>query len=271
MRRRLILSLALCLLLTACSTVAEYASPVPSPEGSAAPAPSASAPPEETAAPAPEWGEQVYMTAYAVEGRPEPVFAPEYRLPEIENAQGVSAYEAINAYYAAALDDLASSAAELSGWAVDDFKASQITGDPFYAYVDTERYEISLETPARVSVLRSHYSNVGGPSPAMYPVGDTFDLTTGTRLTFAGLFTCSEEEARQRVLDAVLALNAQGAYAGAVLDEGNLTAAFQPEQFYLTEDSLVCYFPDGDLPGAVGSVTFAVPYTDLEDILTPWK
>jgi len=33
----------------------------------------------------------------------------------------------------------------------------------------------------------------------------------------------------------------------------------------------VVYFPQGDLASALGSPTFAVPYTELEDILKPWQ
>lgn len=262
MARTLLLPLALCLLLTGCSTVGEQAGASPSP---AAQSPAA------TARPAPEWGEQVYLTSYLAEGRETPVFAPEYRLPEIRNAAGDPAYEAINAFYAGALSDLAASAAEVSGWAVDDYKTAQAAGYPFYDYVDTESYELTLETASRVSVLRSHYSNSGGPSPALYPIGDTFDLTTGARLSFADLFSCPAEEAQSAVLERVLSLNEKGAYAGAVLDADTLRAAYRPEHFYLTEDSLVCYFPGSELPRAVGSPTFAIPYTDLKEIMRPWE
>ena len=268
MFRRILCPLALCLLLAGCSTVADHASPPPS----QSPAPEVSAPGNSgTPRPAPQWGEQTYMTAFAAEGREEPVFSPEYRLPKIENAAGIPAYEAINAFYASTLDDLAASAAELSGWAVDDYKTAQIVGYPFYNYVDTESYELTMETAGLVSILRSHYSNSGGPYPTLYPMADTFDLTTGARLTFADLFTVPEPEAQARVLNAVLALNEAGAYSGAVLDAEALRNAYSPQHFYLTEDSLVCYFPGGDLPNAVGSPTFAVPYTDLEDILASWE
>lgn len=264
MARTYFLPLALCLLLTGCSTVAEQArlSPAPSEQPSQ---------PAATVRPAPEWGEQVYMTAYLTEGRDTPVFAPEYRLPEIKNAASDSAYEAVNAFYAGALSDLAASAAEVSGWAVDDYKTARAAGYPFYDYIDTESYELTLETASRVSILRSHYSNSGGPSPALYPIGDTFDLASGDRLSFADLFSCPAEEAQSTVLEQVLALNQQGVYAGAVLDADALRTAYNAEHFYLTEDSLVCYFPGGELPNAVGSPTFAIPYTDLKEIMRPWE
>ena len=276
-------ALALCLLLTGCATVSDYASPTPAlgqeaeptpavssaPEGSQPPEISQS--PEGTPPPAPVWGEQVYLTGFAVQDREEPVFSPEYRLPKIENADGVPAYEAVNSYYADALEELAVSAAELSGWAVEDYNLALTLGNQFYNYVDSESYVLSLNTAARVSVLRTHVSNLGTPYPTTYPVGDTFDMTTGARLSFADLFTCSEEEAQDRVLSAVLAQNAQGSYAGTVIDEDSLRAAYWPQWFYLTEDSLVVYFPQGELSAALGSPTFAIPYTELEDILTPWE
>ncbi|MEA4955117.1 MAG: DUF3298 domain-containing protein [Pseudoflavonifractor sp.] len=267
MARKLLFSLALCLLLSGCSTVADHAA-TPSPVSSSD---ATAALPTASVRPAPEWGEQVYMTAYVADGRDEPVFAPEYRLPEIKNAAGDPAYEAINTFYSGALSDLAASAAEVSGWAVDDYKTAQAAGYPFQKYVDTESYELTLNTASRVSILRSHYSNSGGPAPTLYPIGDSFDLTTGTRLSFADLFSCPAEEAQSKVLDLVLGLNAQGAYAGTVLDAELLRNAYAPEHFYLTEDSLVCYFPDGDLPHALGSPTFAVPYTQLKEMMHPWE
>lgn len=260
--RKASLVFILALLLSGCSTVAQPGGDLPS-----------SLPPVEIAdvtdAPAPAepvWGEQVYMTAYAVEGRAEPVFSPEYRLPQIANADGVPAYEAINAHYAAVLSDLAVAAAELSGWAVDDYHTTKATGEPFYPYLDSERYVISVETPHFVSVLRTHTSAAGTPQAVSYPVGDTFDLTAGRRLLFADLFSCPRDEAAHRVLSALSAQNAAGSYMGSVLDGDALTAAFEPEQFYLTESALVLYFPAGDIPGAIGSPTFAIPYAELSDV-----
>ena len=263
MRLKSILPLALCLLLTGCG-------PKPGPSPSAAPS-EAPSPSESIGLPAPQWGVQVYQSSFTVEGRQEPVFSPEYRLPQIDNADGVPAFEAINAYYAARLDDLAATASELSAWAVEDYNLSLTTDLPFYGYVDTVSYELTLETPTRVSILCSHYTSAGTPAPVLLPMGDTFDLTTGARLTFADLFSCPEEEASQRVLSALLSLNESGAYAGTVLDADALRGAYQPNYFYLTEDSLVCFFPGGELPRAVGTPTFAVPYTELEDILRPWE
>ena len=103
MRSKLILPMCLCLALSACAVVEHDPTPTPPPS-----LPTAQPTPEPALRPAPEWGEQVYMTAFAPEGRrDDPVFIPDYRLPLIKNAEGVAAYEAINAYYAAALDDLA--------------------------------------------------------------------------------------------------------------------------------------------------------------------
>ncbi len=267
MRSKLILPMCLCLALSACAVVEHDPTPTPPPS-----LPTAQPTPEPALRPSPEWGEQVYMTAFAPEGRlDEPVFIPDYRLPLIQNAQGIPSYEAINAYYAAALDDLAVSAAEVGGWAIDDYLTTQATGDPFFDYVDTETYELTMESQTRVSVLRSHYSNSGGPYPVLYPLSDTFDLTTGARLGFADLFSCSAQEAKERVLDAVLSLNAQGTYSKTVLDETMLKNAFSEENFYLTEDAFTVYFPNADLPQAIGTPTFAVPYTDLEDILLSWE
>ena len=262
MNRKLALPLTLCLLLTACATVSQTPTPTPTP--AATPTPTAEP------LPAPVWGEQVYMTAFVAEGRLDPVFIPEYRLPHIENADGIPVYEAINAYYAAALDDLAIDASDLAAWAMDDFAVTQATGDPFFDYVDTETYERTMETPTRVSILRSHYSNSGGPYPTLYPLSDTFDLTTGARLAFADLFSCSAQEAEERVWTALAGLNAQGAYSSTVLDEALLKNAFSPEDFYLTESAFTVYISSPEFPRAVGTPTFAIPYADLEDILLPW-
>lgn len=276
-KKLLPLCLCLGLLLTGCATVADYTSPTPPLGQEAVPTPApgpespAPAPSETAARPGPEWGEQVYMTSYVVQDRSEPVFSPEYRLPKITNAQGIPAYETINDYYAGALDDLAVSAAELSGFAVEDYSIAQSLGDPFFNYVDSETFVLSLSAPSRVCVLRTHVSNLGNPHPLNYPLSDTFDLATGQRLGFADLFTCPAEEARERVLSAVLARNAASGYSGVVLEEEQLRQGFDPEKFYLTEDSLVVYYPQGTLATALGSPTFAVAYTELEDIFAPWQ
>jgi len=258
-----LLPLFFCLSLVGCSTVAEYA---PSASGETV----VSAAPHAENLPAPEWGAQVYTTSFTTEGREEPVFSPEYRLPKIKNAASIPAYEAINSYYAQILNDLETSAAELADWAVDDYKTSLILNSAFYTYVDKENYEISLQTKGFLSILRTHYSNTGGPSPVLYPVGDTFDLTTGARLSFADLFSCEAQIASERVLQAVLEQNARGEYQNVVIDEEALRRNYHREQFYLTEEALTVYYPEGDLAGALGSPTFAIPYSELEDIWPLW-
>ena len=264
--RRTILPLALCLLLTSCATVEEYASPSPAPSGGTGIEDT-----QATPVPAPQWGEQIYQTSFTAEGRQRPVFSPEYRLPKILNAEGVPAYEAINSYYEEALASLASAAAETSGWAIEDYNMSTSSDFPFYEYVDTERYVISLETAARVCILRTHTNSAGSPSTVRYPVGEVFDLTTGARLYLADLVSCTEEEAQERILSAVIAINGSAGYNGSPLDEEALRGAYHPERFYLTEDSFVVYYPAGDIAGTTDSPTYAIPYTELEDILTPWE
>lgn len=265
MNGKSILPLSLCLLLTACATVEPTSTPPGIVQATATAEPAPTAAPT----PTPVWGEQVYLTAFAAEGRDEPVFSPDYRLPFIENADGITAYETINAYYATALDDLAVSAAEVAGWAIDDYYTTQATGDPFFNYVDTESYELTLQTASRVSILRSHYSNSGGAYPTLYPLSDTFDLTTGERLELADLFSRSAEETEETILNAVLALNAEKAFNHTVLDETALQEGFSTRNFYLTEDALTIYFPELDLPRAVGTPTFAIPYTELGDTFLP--
>lgn len=219
----------------------------------------------------PDWGVQVYTTSFTAEGHNAPVFSPEYRLPKIKNAEGIPAYEAINAYYAEILDSLAIAASETAGWALEDLNITKATGDPFYPYIDTEQYAVAMESRDRVSILRTHTNATGSPATLTYPTGETFDLTTGERLYFADLISVSEETAQESVLAAVCRLNAANGYSGTVLPEEELRESYHPEQFYLTEDSFVVYYPAGTLTGITNSPTFAIPYSDLEEILTPWE
>ena len=268
MRRLPFLGLALTLLLTGCSTVAEHKTPDADPDAAPTPAVVVT---QASRPDAPVWKEQNYVTVFTDDSQSGPIFSPEYRLPLIENADASPAYPPINEFYANALDDLAASSAEIFAWALEDAQSASTLGIDFQPFIDEETYEITLETAERVSILRSHYSNSGGPYPLLYPIGDTFDLTTGQRLSFADLFTVPADQAAARVLEAVLASNAAGSYGGTPIPEEDLKVGWSPERFYLTEDALVMYFPDSELPHPVGTPTYAVPYAQLEDILQTWE
>ena len=265
MRRFPVLGLALILLLSGCSTVAEHSeTPNPSPIPDAAVTEAVRPDP-------PVWAEQTDAAVFPDDGQSAPVFSTAYSLPRIDNADASPAYQRINDFYAAALGDLTEAADERFAQARKAAEHAAAQGEAFQPFADGESYEITMATARQVSILRSHYSNSGGPYPLLYPIGDTFDLTTGQRLSFADLFTIPADQAAARVLEAVLDSNAAGSYGDTVLPEDVLMAVWSPEQFYLTEDSIVLYFPDSELPHAVGTPTFAVPYTQLEDILQTWE
>lgn len=274
MKRILPLLLGLLLVLTACkpSTNAGPDGPI-GPSPSTTPTPSATVtatptpPPEPTvtAAPAPQWG----VLSDAVEQRhPDHADAVlvegSFSLPNIDNAAGVSAYAAINSWYAKLMDGLKSDVAAEAAQALDDYEASTALGDAFAGYSTEQTYEITYETDKTVSILRTHYGFSSGPYPTLLYMADRFDLGTGAFLNFAGFFT---DDAKAEEI-----IRAEVVRQGAEQTDYNqdaIASAFQRENFYLTADGFVFYYQPQILNSqAATKPEFLVPYALLEGLMS---
>ena len=96
-------------------------------------------------------------------------------------------------------------------------------------------------------------------------LGAAFDRETGEHLSPWDLFACSEEEARQTLLD--LAQPSDGTDGL----RAEMEAALTPESLIFFPDHLELSFPEGTLPSQSHAFLASVDYeTDLGDILQDW-
>lgn len=112
--------------------------------------------------------------------------------------------------------------------------------------------------------------------------GDTFDITTGKRLELSDLFCVGEEEylaviyeqiaeqASANIEEGMIRYSASPYWFGDVYSEEgmNLIKSLGRNDFYLTEDGLVFFYPKYQLAaGGAGVQTFSISYNRLTDLL----
>lgn len=255
--RSLLLASALVLTLAACAPAESQASPTPTPALVESPAPEETAPLELV------WTDQIFAKDFTVDDGTV-VMSVEYVFPDIENAGEVPAWQKIQDYYAAEGMAYLSDAADLAGYAAGDYEVAQTMGEDFLPYGESMSYRIALQNESMVSIVRSYYSNsvTGAAHPSNFQFSETFDFTTGEKLTLWDCFTDSDA-GRTRVLDLLEQKGADAGYARASL-ESELNDAY----FYFSDEGLVIYYqPDTLAPYAAGLLEFTLPYADLQDLL----
>ena len=274
LRRTAALLCALALLAAAASCTgpepAPSPSPTPTPTATAAPTPtptptaSPSPTPEPTPAlPAqpPQWGEQVFAQTYTADDGAQ-VMSVRYTLPMVENPDTCPAGQAINDWYQA------DGAARLAGAQANyeqtaaDYDMSKAAGFPFSPTTEEMSYEVLLSNDQVISIRRTWYINSGAAYPTVFELGENFDPQTGIKLTFTDFFT-DAQAVQDRVVQALLAspeLSSGGFTRAAV------AAAYQPEQFCLSEDGFVFWLQGNTLSAVHSPVEVTLPYDALKDV-----
>lgn len=175
------------------------------------------------------------------------------RFPAITDAEGKAGPEALNLYFmqkaSALMSDYMALPAPVEGASVptEDWKYTVIRNDGKY-----------------FSVLTEGYLNHSGPYPTAAMQGDTFLLAkdTATLLTLDDLFTAPAKKYRPILFDKMKDLS-NGSF-----DQAALESNFDPNCFYLTNDALVLFYPEGTLgPHAIGIQKYSIPLSELSDIL----
>lgn len=129
----------------------------------------------------------------------------------------------------------------------------------FSAYQLTESYEISYYDGGVVSIPRTIVIEHGGETETLM-YAETFNLENGGLLIFDDFFTVSQEEAQARILEEVDARIQSG---GIFFESASEYAknSFDKNNFYLTEDAFVIFYPEGTLADAsYGPVKFEIPF-----------
>lgn len=251
----LLIAAALTLALTACTSTAKE-----TPAPTAAPTP-----PLETTAPEElTWADQLFSEDFTADDGTV-VLSADYAFPDIPGYAARPAWTKIHDYYAAEGAAYLADAAELSGWAADDYTLSAATGGNFTPYHEQTGWRVSHQTDALVSLVRNYYADsvTGAAHPANYQFSEQFDLATGDKLTLDSFFT-DPAAARSRILDL---LEEKGRDSG--FTRSDLESAFHEEYFYLTGEGFVFYYqPDALAPYESGLLEFSLPYADLSDLMS---
>ena len=253
--RRLLFTAVLILTLTACapSKTVESDGPVPT----------QSQTPEETAPTELVWTDQSFVRDFTADDGTV-VMSVEYLFPGITRAEQVPAWQKIQDYYAAEGMAYLNDAADLAGYAAGDYEVAKAMGEDFLPYGESMSYRISLQTEDLASIVRSYYANsvTGAAHPSNFQFSETFDLTTGEKLTLDDCFT-DAAAGRTRVLDLLAQKGGDAGYS-----RESLEAELNDAYFYLSDEGMVIYYqPDTLAPYAAGLLEFTLPYADLQDLL----
>ena len=95
-------------------------------------------------------------------------------------------------------------------------------------------------------------------------LGEAFDRETGEHLSLWDLFQCSEEEARQAIIDAALDWRGSGGV------RAGLEAAFDPERVVVGTDSLYMHFEPGIISEEPTGYAFNADVSKLKDLMYDW-
>lgn len=261
---------ALALTLAACGpredpepSVSPSALPAPSPSASPETEPTPTPSPEATPAPAaePVWGEQSFARTFTA-GDGTTVLSVNYVLPLVQNTDACPAGTAINDWYKAQGADLLGYAEDNYEMSVSDYEVSKASGYSFTPTTEEMTYEVTYADEAVYSVRRTWTVSGAMPYSSTFRLSEQFDAATGAKLGFADLFA-DADGVGERVVAAFLA---QEEIAAGGFTEAQITAAYQPEHFYLTEEGFVFWIQGNDLPALHSPVEVTLSFDSLADL-----
>ena len=150
-------------------------------------------------------------------------------------------------------------------------------GNVFVPYAYESDYQLLRNDGALLSIYRDYYANSGGAHPNVSTMAETFVVETGAQLVLDDVFSVPGEQYLPRIAELVKAMMDQKEKEyGDVIYYDNardtLTDVYDPQNFALTDDSLLVFFPSYTLSaGAAGVQEFYLPLSGLTDILnTAW-
>jgi len=179
----------------------------------------------------------------------------------------------VNRYYRQEYSGFVATAeGELRTIAESNLEAHTLTGSEYVACEARQSAEVTRHDDRWLSVSRTITMNFGAETVESYLKGDTFDLSTGETVRLGDLLSVPSEEYLPALRDAVVGqLEAlqQGDTSGRYFDgaEDRVEQFLMEDNFWLAEQSLVLFFPEGTL-GPAGTEAFYIAYADISDLLT---
>lgn len=233
----------------------ETPDPPVSPDGPEEPSePETPAPP----AAAPEDGAAAVTDAVS-EGSVEELVSYQFHQPEI-TAADASVSQILNDYYASVYGKLSDLCyGEVYEQAIDRHTVLHVTAD----------YQVMCSSGGRLSILR--HVTVADQQTGVAEVtayAETFNLENGGLLTAGDFFDAGEQTYTARLVDCVRRQIQEDPYhdQNYFSQWEDLTqAAFNKDQFYVTDGCYAVFYQENDLGGAAETV-FEIPWSQLEDL-----
>ena len=162
-----------------------------------------------------------------------------------------------------------SEAAEL---AVQAQSARRELPDNFSYWYDSRIGQVVWQFDSYVSIVITSDSFCGGAHPNALMSSVCFDLNTGLPVPLTHFFTSPENEVAGLVVGLIFeqACREDNEYGPMLFDhsEAALYAAFNPENYYLTDEGFVFYYQPYEIaPYAAGLPAFLIPFADFTDVL----
>ena len=173
---------------------------------------------------------------------------------------GETAREAVSAYYEE--QGLLYDVEEELEKAYGDYLACQESGTEFQSWLVGQSVSPMASNEELFSFLTVVTLPQGGGIVDELRLGTIFDRETGAVVSPWDLFSVSEEEAREALLDQV------SKWEPELRQE--MAAAMKPEYLLWQDDHLELWFPAGSLPGEAYAWGTGIDYTELEDVLHDW-
>lgn len=190
--------------------------------------------------------------------------------PQIKNPENNAGISKINEYYGKQYDEFRNRVM-LDGlrMARGDKEAARNSGFEFRPHAYERDMEMDYNANNLLSVVNLQYENTGGAHPNSCWLSDTFDVTTGKKLSLADILGGSREEALEKVYQTVLEQikKTEGTEEFVYQDNypENVRNSFSENDFVLTSNSLMVYYqPYAIAPYAAGIPKFELPYSQMK-------
>jgi hypothetical protein len=178
----------------------------------------------------------------------------------------------INEYYKQEMQAFLTNAeTELKTTAQLNYDNSKQSGNSFIPCNAHENYTVEYSKNGVLSIAREINFFFGSVNVDANVKSDTFDMLTGDRIVLDNIFSVGEDTYLPRLSGAVSAqIKKLGAVNAGYYDDYEQRAKdyLLKEDFYLTENGVVVYYPTITVaPEMLGVCRFEIPYADLNDIL----
>ena len=198
------------------------------------------------------------------------VAAAEIRFPTFEGDS--EALMNINSYYDNLLEkNTVYFRGEFTEMARENYKFTQDNGTIFNQFSIRSDFWVACSDDNYVSVVRDYDEASGGAVSHTTLACDNFDAKTGGKLTLSDLFSVNEELYLKKLLPIIeeQAKEKTDLYTNY---ESLLETTLNKDNFYIVDEDgektlFIVYQPYDIAPGNIGVIDFAIPFSDLKEIL----